>query len=109
MSWDRAFELLDSYLDLPQELVRQIMREILEGRADNENLKRFLLALKEKGETSDEVGAMVAEMYEHSAPINVTQRAVDIVGTGGDKANTINISTMSAIVAAAAEIGRAHV
>lgn len=102
MSWNRAFELLDSYLDLPQELVREIMREILEGRAENENLKRFLLALKEKGETSDEVGAMVAEMYEHSAPINISQRAVDIVGTGGDKANTINISTMSAIVAAAA-------
>ena len=102
MSWNRAFKLLDSYLDLPQELVREIMREILEGRAENENLKRFLLALKEKGETSDEVGAMVAEMYEHSAPINISRRAVDIVGTGGDKANTINISTMSAIVAAAA-------
>ena len=102
MSWNRAFELLDNYLDLPQELVREIMRDILEGRADNENLKRFLLALKEKGETSDEVGAMVSEMYEHSAPISITERAVDIVGTGGDKANTINISTMSAIVAAAA-------
>lgn len=102
MSWNRAFELLENYLDLPQELVRQIMRDILEGKANNEDLKKFLLALKEKGETSDEVGAMVSEMYEHSAPINITERAVDIVGTGGDKANTINISTMSAIVAAAA-------
>ena len=102
MSWNRAFELLENYLDLPPELVREIMREILEGRAEPENLKRFLLALKAKGETSDEVGAMVAEMYEHSAPINIPQRAVDIVGTGGDKSNTINISTMSAIVAAAA-------
>ena len=102
MSWNRAFELLENYLDLPPELVREIMREILEGRAEPENLKRFLLALKAKGETSDEVGAMVAEMYVHSAPINIPQRAVDIVGTGGDKSNTINISTMSAIVAAAA-------
>jgi anthranilate phosphoribosyltransferase len=102
MSWDRAFELLDNYLDLPAELVRELMREILEGRAENENLKRFLLALKKKGETSDEVGAMVAEMYEHAAPISINNRAVDIVGTGGDQANTINISTMSAIVAAAA-------
>jgi anthranilate phosphoribosyltransferase len=101
MSWDRAFELLDNYLDLPAELVRELMREILEGRAENENLKRFLLALKKKGETSDEVGAMVAEMYEHAAPISINNRAVDIVGTGGDQANTINISTMSAIVAAA--------
>ena len=102
MTWNRAFELLENYLDLPPELVRELMREILEGRAQIEDLKRFLLALKEKGETSDEVGAMVAEMYEHSAPITITQRAVDIVGTGGDQANTINISTMSAIVAAAA-------
>jgi anthranilate phosphoribosyltransferase len=101
MSWNRAFELLDNYLDLPAELVRELMREILEGRAENENLKRFLLALKKKGETSDEVGAMVAEMYEHAAPISINNRAVDIVGTGGDQANTINISTMSAIVAAA--------
>lgn len=102
MSWIRAFELLDNYLDLPQEIVREIMRDILEGRAKNEDLKRFLIALRQKGETSDEVGAMVSEMYEHSAPITITERAVDIVGTGGDKANTINISTMSAIVAAAA-------
>jgi anthranilate phosphoribosyltransferase len=102
MSWSRAFELLDNRLDLPTELVREIMREILDGRANNEDLKRFLLALKEKGETSDEVGALVAEMYEHAAPITITERAVDIVGTGGDKFNTINISTMSAIVAAAA-------
>jgi len=102
MSWNRAFELLDNLLDLPSDLVRILMREILEGRADKEDLKRFLLALKAKGETSDEVGAMVAEMYEHSAPITINERAVDIVGTGGDQANTINISTMSAIVAAAA-------
>lgn len=102
MSWNRAFELLDNLLDLPSDLVRILMRDILEGRADKEDLKRFLLALKAKGETSDEVGAMVAEMYEHSAPITINERAVDIVGTGGDQANTINISTMSAIVAAAA-------
>lgn len=102
MSWGRAFELLENYLDLPPELVREIMRDILEGRANPDELKRFLLALKEKGETSDEVGALVAEMYEHSAPITISERAVDIVGTGGDKFNTINISTMSAIVAAAA-------
>ena len=101
-SWKRAFELLDNYLDLSPELVREIMRDILQGDANSEELKRFLLALKEKGETSDEVGALVAEMYEHSAPISIDQRAVDIVGTGGDKMNTINISTMSAIVAAAA-------
>ena len=102
MSWNRAFELLENKLDLPAELVHEIMGEVLAGRAEPENLKKFLLALKEKGETSEEVGALVSQMYEHAAPINITARAVDIVGTGGDKSNTINISTMAAIVAAAA-------
>ncbi len=102
MTWQSAFELLDNNLDLPSELVRELMREILEGRAEKDDLKRFLLGLKNKGETSDEVGAMVTEMYQFAAPITIDKRAVDIVGTGGDQANTINISTMSAIVAAAA-------
>lgn len=102
MTWERAFDLLEKNLDLPVELAQEIMREVLEGRAETEKLKRFLLALKAKGETSDEVGALVSQMYQHSAPINISERAVDIVGTGGDKSNTINISTMSAIVAAAA-------
>ena len=102
MSWNRALDLLDNNLDLPAELVHEIMGEVLEGKAEPENLKRFLLSLKEKGETAEEVGALVAQMYEHAAPINISARAVDIVGTGGDKSNTINISTMSAIVAAAA-------
>ena len=102
MSWNRAFELLENKLDLPAELVHEIMGEVLTGRAEPENLKNFLLALKEKGETSEEVGALVSQMYEHAAPINISARAVDIVGTGGDKSHTINISTMAAIVAAAA-------
>jgi anthranilate phosphoribosyltransferase len=78
------------------------MNEILNGFADIDTLKRFLLALKSKGETSDEVGALVAQMYQHCAPISITQRAVDTVGTGGDGAHTINISTTAAIIAAAA-------
>jgi anthranilate phosphoribosyltransferase len=101
-SWIDSVAALESGLDLSVEQAQWFMREILEGRAENSELAQFLLALKNKGETSDEVGALVAEMYEHSAPINISQRAVDIVGTGGDKMNTINISTMSAIVAAAA-------
>ena len=60
------------------------------------------MALKAKGETADEVSALVAEMYRHSAPISIIERAVDTVGTGGDGAHTINISTTAAIIAAAA-------
>jgi anthranilate phosphoribosyltransferase len=78
------------------------MREILEGHADIERIKQFLLALKNKGETAEEVGALIAQMHEHAAPITISERAVDTVGTGGDGAHTINISTTAAIIAAAA-------
>lgn len=102
MTWAHALDLLENRLDLPEELVRFCMRDILEGKTDNETIKKFLLALKDKGESAEEVGALVTEMYEHAAPIYIPQRAVDIVGTGGDGMNTINISTTAAIVAAAA-------
>jgi anthranilate phosphoribosyltransferase len=100
--WDLAVSLLDSGLDLEAETVQWCMNEILTGSADIETLKRFLLALKNKGETSDGVGALVAQMYQHCAPISISERAVDTVGTGGDGAHTINISTTAAIIAAAA-------
>ena len=77
------------------------MREILSGDSDIEYVKKFLIALKNKGETSEEVGALVSEMYSHSGPIHIADRAVDTVGTGGDGAHTINISTTAAIIAAA--------
>ncbi|MEY4037191.1 MAG: hypothetical protein RL201_572, partial [Actinomycetota bacterium] len=69
---------------------------------DKEILKTFLLALKNKGETPEEVGALVEQMYQFCSPISITERAVDTVGTGGDGAHTINISTTAAIIAAAA-------
>lgn len=101
-SWDAAIAKMDSGLDLEIHEIQEIMRDVLGGESDIENLKKFLLSLKAKGETSDEVGALIAEMYAHSAPINIAERAVDTVGTGGDGAHTINISTTSAIIAAAA-------
>ena len=100
--WDQAFSLLDGGLDLEPETVQWCMNEILTGSAEIETIKRFLLALKAKGETSEEVGALVAQMYQHCAPISIKERAVDTVGTGGDGAHTINISTTAAIIAAAA-------
>jgi anthranilate phosphoribosyltransferase len=74
----------------------------LENRTETERIKEFLIALKTKGASAHEVAALVAQMYEHCAPITITERAVDTVGTGGDGANTINISTTAAIIAAAA-------
>ena len=100
--WSKNLETLALGLDLIPEDVQWCMREILEGRAETERIKEFLLALKAKGETSEEVGALVTQMLEHCAPINISERVVDTVGTGGDGAHTINISTTAAIIAAAA-------
>ena len=100
--WKESVAALESGLNLTIADAQWFMREILEGRAEGSDLSEFLIALKNKGETSDEVGAFVAEMFNHSAPINITQRSVDTVGTGGDGAHTINISTTAAIIAAAA-------
>ena len=102
LSWSAITEKLNSGLDLEQNEIQDAMREILSGESDVENVKTFLLALKAKGETSDEVGALIEVMYAHAGPISINERAVDTVGTGGDGAHTINISTTAAIIAAAA-------
>lgn len=100
--WSKHLATLASGLDLHGEDAQWCMAEILEGRAEIERIKEFLLALKAKGESSDEVGALISQMFQHASPITITERAVDTVGTGGDGAHTINISTTSAIIAAAA-------
>ena len=102
--WESNISRLDSGLDLEIADVQWCMNEILTGNADIDVIKRFLLALKAKGETAEEVGALVTQMYQHCGPITITERAVDTVGTGGDGAHTINISTTAAIIAAAAGV-----
>jgi len=102
IDWAGLISNLENGLDLEPNQAQLLMREVLEDRADKELLKAFLLALKKKGETPEEVGALVSQMFEFAAPISISERAVDTVGTGGDGANTINISTTAAIIAAAA-------
>lgn len=99
--WDENIAIINSGLDLEIDRVQWCMNEILTGQASNDVIKNFLIALKNKGESPEEVGALVAQMYQHCAPIEISQRAVDTVGTGGDGAHTINISTTAAIIAAA--------
>lgn len=101
-TWPQLIETLTNGLDLSSSSAEWAMDEILQGETDIAQIKEFLLALKAKGETAEEVNAFVNAMYQHSAPIDIAERAVDTVGTGGDGFNTINISTTAAIVAAAA-------
>lgn len=78
------------------------MNQILSGAADIETIKSFLIALRNKGETAEEVISLVEAMYQHAQLISIPDRCVDVVGTGGDGAQTINISTAAAIVTTAA-------
>ncbi|HEV2451353.1 MAG TPA: anthranilate phosphoribosyltransferase, partial [Streptosporangiaceae bacterium] len=78
------------------------MNEIMEGAATPAQIAGFGVALRIKGETAGEVGGMARAMLSHATPIEVPGRVADLVGTGGDGARTVNISTMGTIVAAAA-------
>jgi len=102
MTWELILKSLSDKSDLTNDQVTWAMSQILEGKASNNEIKDFLLGLKTKGESAAEVEALVAQMYSYSAPINISERSVDTVGTGGDGANTINISTAAAIVTNAA-------
>lgn len=100
--WSDFIARMDSGLDLEPLEIQSVLDLILRDEADIESVKAFLLSLHKKGATADEVSALVEQLYHHSAPISITERAVDTVGTGGDGAHTINISSTAAIVAAAA-------
>ena len=102
MAWDLIFKSLSSAEDLSSDQITWAMGQILEGQASNDQIKQFLLGLKAKGESAAEVQALVSQMYSYCAPISISERAVDTVGTGGDGANTINISTTAAIITNAA-------
>ncbi|WP_030679520.1 anthranilate phosphoribosyltransferase [Streptomyces sp. NRRL B-1347] len=76
------------------------MDRIMRGEATDAQIAGFAVALRAKGETVEEISGLVRAMYEHAHVIDVPGPSVDIVGTGGDGAKTVNISTMSAIVVA---------
>ncbi|MEV5980083.1 anthranilate phosphoribosyltransferase [Streptomyces sp. NPDC052114] len=78
------------------------MDRIMRGEATDAQIAGFVVALRAKGETVEEISGLVRAMYEHANVIEVPGQTVDIVGTGGDGAKTVNISTMSAIVVAGA-------
>src|SRR3954465_11699436 len=77
------------------------MREIMTGEATPVQIAGFLVALRAKGEGPQEVAGLAAEMVAQATPVELPLACVDIVGTGGDGAHTVNISTMAAVVTAA--------
>ena len=80
------------------------MREIMTGEATPVQIAAFVVALKAKGESPEEVSGLATEMLAQATPVDLPVACVDIVGTGGDNAHTVNISSMAAVVAAAAGV-----
>lgn len=101
-SWPTVLDTLVAGSDLDAGQTAWAMGEILSGEATPVQVAGFAVALRAKGETIEEVLGLVEAMYAVATPISVPGRTLDVVGTGGDRSMSVNISTMSAIVAAGA-------
>ncbi|MEV7080668.1 anthranilate phosphoribosyltransferase [Streptomyces sp. NPDC093516] len=99
-SWPLLLNGLLQGRDLTADDTAWAMDLIMRGEATDAQIAGFVVALRAKGETVEEIAGFVRAMYAHANVIEVPGPAVDIVGTGGDGARTVNISTMSAIVVA---------
>ncbi|MET3769543.1 anthranilate phosphoribosyltransferase [Marisediminicola sp. UYEF4] len=80
------------------------MQEVMAGSASPATLAAFLVALRAKGETVDEIVGFRDAILANAVPLEVDPMALDIVGTGGDRFGTVNVSTMASVVAAASGI-----
>ncbi len=101
-SWAEVITALIKRADLTLDQSTWAMNEILSGEASPSQIAGFAVALRAKGESVAEVEGLVAAMYEHAVPCTVPGRVLDVVGTGGDRSFSVNISTMAALVAAGA-------
>jgi anthranilate phosphoribosyltransferase len=99
-TWPDLLTALLNGDDLPVEHTRWAMGEVMRGEATPVQLAGFLVALKAKGLTTDELTGLADEMLAHAHRISVPGTTVDIVGTGGDRHHSVNISTMASLVAA---------
>src|SRR5438874_6108211 len=105
MIQDAITKLLDRK-QLARAEARAVMDEIMRGEATPAQIGGFLIALRSKGETADEIAGCAEAMREHALPVRPQRDdLVDTAGTGGDGARTINISTAAALVAAAVGAG----
>ena len=101
-SWPEVLSALVAGRSLAADQTAWAMGEILSGEAGPAQIAGFAVALRAKGETVEEVQGLVDAMYAHATALPVQGRVLDVVGTGGDRSMSVNISTMAAIVAAAA-------
>ncbi len=102
MQWSATLKPLSQGGDLTREQAYEAMTEIMAGRATPAQIAAFIVALRIKGETTEELTGLVEAMREASVRVTVDRPVLDIVGTGGDGFGTFNISTTAAFIAAGA-------
>ena len=90
--------------NLTQEEARNVMLKIMSGEFNDAQISGFLIALRAKGETSDEIAGFVQAMRDKMTRIDSVENAIDMCGTGGDASGTFNISTTATFVVAAAGV-----
>src|SRR5207247_3673015 len=107
--WPGILSRLLAREDLSPADATEAMRRIMSGEATPAQVAAFVVALRAKGETPAEVGGLAAAMLELAPRVEAPGPVVDTCGTGGDRAGTINVSTIAAIVAAGAgAVGAKH-
>jgi len=102
ISWPALIRALIHGEALSADETAWAMNEIMDGAATPAQIAGFGVALRAKGETAEEMSGLAAAMLAHATPITVDGPVTDLVGTGGDGAHSVNVSTMATIVAAAA-------
>ncbi|MFP4513036.1 MAG: anthranilate phosphoribosyltransferase [Acidimicrobiales bacterium] len=105
--WPAVLGPLSTGTHLTADQAHATLREILAGNASDARIAAFIVALRLKGETVEEVSGMVDAMLDASEPLDLPPGAVDIVGTGGSptrRIHALNVSTMAAIVTSAAGV-----
>ena len=103
-SWPALIRALIGRQALTAEQTAWAMNEIMEGAATPAQIAGFGVALRAKGETAAEMSGLAASMLSFATPISITGPVTNLVGTGGDGAQTVNVSTMATIVAASAGV-----
>ncbi|WP_025157603.1 anthranilate phosphoribosyltransferase [Leifsonia aquatica] len=103
-SWSSVLTSLLAGEDLSVADAAWAMDQVMTGRSTDAQLAGFLIALRVKGETVDEIVGFRDAILDHAVPLPVDPMALDIVGTGGDRFGTVNVSTTASIVAASAGV-----
>ncbi len=106
--WPNVLTSLLDRIDLDQHTASAAMASMLSGESTSAQIAAFLIALRAKGETSVELAAMLQEVRKAATPLplgaDLLHRAIDVVGTGGDRSHSVNVSTMAGLVVAGAGV-----